>query len=524
MRALGGRQRARLGHGRLERDGRGVADRGDRRASRIATVRGSRSTPPSWRRTARSTSPPGTSTTSPSPATRSTPRTARASSPGARTGSTPAGRTSRAAARCATSPPTASNGRPARHATKEAPRRRSAPSRSPPRSARSARRAGSSIEAHEQELLERLLTGLDAISGVRTYELWERGHDRVGVVSFNVADLDPALLAAALGAEHGIGVRDGAFCAHPLMDHFAARDNGSRHAVRASIGVGTSAHDIDRLLEAVEQHRPPRHELELRRARRLRPSRPRPASAPVARRPAQRPGRRRRIGLSRIAPRRPPRPRGETRGRDRVGLWVRRRQREGDRPAVVAGAQRIGLLDELLERDPDLLVARRGRPGGLGELDPRSGSTSGFLPSSLRLEQPAMWPNSQQASVSMAPFTGRTAKLDACVADRPVEISLPLGHAHRPRSRGVDLGRVLRWPHPVRSMPSFRPAYNTGQARSERPEALHRKADRCSTTTGRSCWRCSSSSCSSPGSCACSGSSATSSAATTSAAGPRPSG
>jgi hypothetical protein len=37
------------------------------------------------------------------------------------------------------------------------------------------------------------------------------------------------------------------------MDHFAARDNGPRHAVRASIGVGTSAHDIDRLLEAIER-------------------------------------------------------------------------------------------------------------------------------------------------------------------------------------------------------------------------------------------------------------------------------
>ncbi|MET0604149.1 MAG: aminotransferase class V-fold PLP-dependent enzyme [Baekduia sp.] len=109
------------------------------------------------------------------------------------------------------------------------------------------------IQAHEQELLDHLLTGLDAISGVRTYELWERGHDRIGVVSFNVTDLDPALLAAALGAEHGIGVRDGAFCAHPLMEHFAVRDNGSRHAVRASIGVGTSAHDIDRLLRAVER-------------------------------------------------------------------------------------------------------------------------------------------------------------------------------------------------------------------------------------------------------------------------------
>jgi hypothetical protein len=73
-------------------------------------------------------------------------------------------------------------------------------------------------------------------------------------VSFNVAGIDPVLLAAALGAEHGIGVRDGAFCAHPLMDHFAARDGGgSRHAVRASIGVGTGADDIDRLLDAVER-------------------------------------------------------------------------------------------------------------------------------------------------------------------------------------------------------------------------------------------------------------------------------
>lgn len=110
------------------------------------------------------------------------------------------------------------------------------------------------IQAHEEELLEQLLIGLDAIPGTRIYRLWERGfHDRVGVVSFNVAGLDPALLAAALGAEHGIGVRDGAFCAHPLMDHFAARDDASRHAVRASIGVGTSAHDIDRLLGAVER-------------------------------------------------------------------------------------------------------------------------------------------------------------------------------------------------------------------------------------------------------------------------------
>jgi selenocysteine lyase/cysteine desulfurase len=107
------------------------------------------------------------------------------------------------------------------------------------------------IVAHERELLDRLLAGLDALGGVRTRELWPRGHDRVGVVSFAVDGVDPALLAAALGAEHGIGVRDGAFCAHPLMEHLSARDGGPRDAVRASIGVGTSAEDVDRLLDGV---------------------------------------------------------------------------------------------------------------------------------------------------------------------------------------------------------------------------------------------------------------------------------
>jgi selenocysteine lyase/cysteine desulfurase len=107
------------------------------------------------------------------------------------------------------------------------------------------------IRAHEEDLLERLLGGLRAIGGVHVHGLW--GGDRVGVVSFAVAGRDPALLAAALGAEHGIGVRDGSFCAHPLMDHFAAGHGGPRQAVRASIGVGTSAEDIDRLLGAVER-------------------------------------------------------------------------------------------------------------------------------------------------------------------------------------------------------------------------------------------------------------------------------
>ena len=121
--------------------------------------------------------------------------------------------------------------------------------------------------AHEEALLERLLTGLDAIEGVRTYELWGRGHDRVGVVSFNVAGLNPALLAAALAAEHGIGVRDGAFCAHPLMDHFGALAPYARASASARPGGHRPA------ARSRRADRARRRGLDLRRQRRLRPAR-----------------------------------------------------------------------------------------------------------------------------------------------------------------------------------------------------------------------------------------------------------
>ena len=51
-----------------------------------------------------------------------------------------------------------------------------------------------------------------------TYSLFGDDHDRVGVAAFTVDGLDSSLVSAALSAEHGIGVRDGKFCAHLLVD------------------------------------------------------------------------------------------------------------------------------------------------------------------------------------------------------------------------------------------------------------------------------------------------------------------
>jgi selenocysteine lyase/cysteine desulfurase len=72
-----------------------------------------------------------------------------------------------------------------------------------------------------------------------------------------------------LSAEHAIGVRHGCFCAHPLMTHLLGVDDTESArlhtelragrkpllpgAVRASIGLGTTDEDLDRLVRALHE-------------------------------------------------------------------------------------------------------------------------------------------------------------------------------------------------------------------------------------------------------------------------------
>lgn len=100
------------------------------------------------------------------------------------------------------------------------------------------------IGAHEAVLRERLVDGLSQLESVRVVRIWPDSAEPVGVVTFTVGEHDPGLVAAYLAAEHGIGVRDGRFCAHPLLTRLGAT-NG---AIRASVGVGTSSDAVDRLV------------------------------------------------------------------------------------------------------------------------------------------------------------------------------------------------------------------------------------------------------------------------------------
>lgn len=103
------------------------------------------------------------------------------------------------------------------------------------------------LEEHEAALRSRLVEGLGALDGVQVVRIWPDSAEPVGVVTFTVGAHDPGLVAAYLAAEHGIGVRDGRFCAHPLLQRLGAADG----AIRASVGVGTPSEAVDRLVAGV---------------------------------------------------------------------------------------------------------------------------------------------------------------------------------------------------------------------------------------------------------------------------------
>ncbi|GLZ29300.1 putative aminotransferase/cysteine desulfurase [Lentzea sp. NBRC 105346] len=109
---------------------------------------------------------------------------------------------------------------------------------------------GDASAEHEARLRERLVNGLERLDGVSTHRFWADCTDVIGVVTFSVAGYDAGLVAAYLSAEHGIGVRDGRFCAHPAITRLGLPRSG---AVRASFGLGSRLDDADRLVAAVEQ-------------------------------------------------------------------------------------------------------------------------------------------------------------------------------------------------------------------------------------------------------------------------------
>jgi len=106
---------------------------------------------------------------------------------------------------------------------------------------------------HEQQLRAHLVAGLAALDGVTVHRLFSDsdsypGSGSIGVVNFSIAGYDAGLVAAYLSAEHGVGVRDGKFCAHPVLRRLGLASG----SLRASFGVGSRLADAQRLIDGVE--------------------------------------------------------------------------------------------------------------------------------------------------------------------------------------------------------------------------------------------------------------------------------
>ena len=110
-----------------------------------------------------------------------------------------------------------------------------------------------SWHAHEAAIRSFLVEGLQKIEGVTVHQIFSDTDpdETIGVVNFSVEGYDAGLVAAYLSAEHGVGLRDGRFCAHPLLKRLGL-PSGS---LRASFGVGSRLEDAERLLAGIEQLR-----------------------------------------------------------------------------------------------------------------------------------------------------------------------------------------------------------------------------------------------------------------------------
>ena len=106
----------------------------------------------------------------------------------------------------------------------------------------------SSILSHERRLVTRLLGGLKKIPGIEIYGSLNPD-EKIGLVCFNIGDMDPFKIASVLDADFDIMVRAGLHCA-PQAHHVLGTEE--RGAVRVSVGFFNTEEQIDILLAALK--------------------------------------------------------------------------------------------------------------------------------------------------------------------------------------------------------------------------------------------------------------------------------
>jgi selenocysteine lyase/cysteine desulfurase len=125
------------------------------------------------------------------------------------------------------------------------------------------------VAAHEAELTAYALRRLRDVPGIKILGDADPDHaaERVGAIPFILPAVSHFLVAAILGYEFGIGVRNGCFCAHPYIMHLlglspeegyqvrtdVATGHKSRMPglIRASFGLYNTFEDVDALVDAL---------------------------------------------------------------------------------------------------------------------------------------------------------------------------------------------------------------------------------------------------------------------------------
>ena len=102
------------------------------------------------------------------------------------------------------------------------------------------------IAAHEQGLLELASARLAAMPGLR---LVGTAAHKAAVISFTMQGVHPHDIGTILDSE-GVAIRTGHHCAMPLMEYY-----GLAATARASFGCYNNAHDVERLVQALQRVR-----------------------------------------------------------------------------------------------------------------------------------------------------------------------------------------------------------------------------------------------------------------------------
>ncbi|MBM3473988.1 MAG: aminotransferase class V-fold PLP-dependent enzyme [Armatimonadetes bacterium] len=112
-----------------------------------------------------------------------------------------------------------------------------------------AQRGVTDIRAHETRLIDRLLSELGAVPNVSIYGP-RAAEERVGLVSLNVGDVDPAEVGLRLEREYGIITRCGFHCAPWAHESQGTLDRG---AVRLSVSPLTTEEEIEQAARAIRE-------------------------------------------------------------------------------------------------------------------------------------------------------------------------------------------------------------------------------------------------------------------------------